>query len=350
MAPPRQSARPGFEALHAELQKDVIHPAYLLWGEETFLIQRAVQEIIKTALGSESDTFNLSRYQSENHRLGEAVAASIELPMLAARRVVVFERLTLRDAYGYAKIQARKPDRDRLAAYLADPSPSTVLVLTGDVADYKQRALTGAKSLHVFDMTAPSEMRLLRWIPKKAEASGVQIGLEAARELLELTGPSMTRLGHEIEKLSLYAGSGNEATPEAVRALVEGSSEESVFEVSNAIGAGDLPKALRVSRRIVAVHTDGDLRLVNELRRSFTLWLRIRSQLDRGEAPGAIAGHLKLPTFLVRRNLEPARRFSQTRLGALLGCVQAAERATKGGPGDSRTVVEEAILSAAGSR
>ena len=138
----RRSGRPGFEVLAAELKKGTLHPAYLLWGEESFLVTRAVQQIVELALeGATDDPFNLSRFSAPERGLGPALATSQELPMLRNRRVVIVEGLTSRDGYGFAKLQIRKPERDRLRAYLESPSPSSVLVMTGRVADYKQKSI-----------------------------------------------------------------------------------------------------------------------------------------------------------------------------------------------------------------
>jgi DNA polymerase-3 subunit delta len=338
----------GYELLAGELKKGTLHPAYLLWGEERFLTSRAEGEIVRAALGEGGgDAFSLARYDAATGALGEAIASANELPMLASRRVVVFRGITVRDALGNAKVPARKPEREALKAYLDAPNPTTVLVLTGEVVDQRQRFLTGAKHLRIYEMRAPSPARLVKWVMGKATSCGFTLSQEAAAELVERVGVTMTALSVEIEKLALYVDEGATAEVADVAALSEGGSGASVYEISEAIARGDLACAVRVLRRIVELHTDGESRAMSELRRSFALWLRIRQGLDAGESPAALASALRLPAFIVRKNTAGARRFDTATLVELVGRVVELERRMKLGGGGIDADLELLVARAA---
>lgn len=337
--------RPGFDELTQELKQGRIHAAYLLWGDEDFLRTRAVDAVVSAALDGETDDpWNLVRFDAASGGIPEALRAASELPMMRERKVVILDGLTQKDANGYAKLAAKKKEKDGLTAYLADPCPSTVLVLTGFVADYKQKLLTGAKALHVYQMTPPTPARLLRWIPGKATALGLTMTPDAADVLLALVGPSMRQLSNELEKLALYCDEGATADAEVVRALVEGSAEDSVYALSDAVARGDLTVALRILRRVCRLHSDGDLRVLNELRRSFLLWFRIRERLDAGQNPQAVAGALRVPAFVVKKNLPGARRLDVGTHVRVLGELLAIEQALKSGRGDTRVQLELLLL------
>jgi DNA polymerase-3 subunit delta len=337
--------RPGFDELTAELKQGRLHLAYLLWGEEDFLLGRAVAAVVKAALdGDTDDPWNLVRFDAASGGIPEALRAATELPMLRERKVVVVDGLTHRDAHGFVKLAAKKAEKDGLQRYLDDPSPFTVLVLTGSVADYKQKLLTSSAALHVYQMSPPTPARLLRWIPGKATASGLRMTPDAADALLALVGPSMRHLSNEIEKMALYCEEGGTATEEVVRALVEGSAEDSVYALSDAVAGGDLTRALRILRRVTRLHTDGEIRVLNELRRSFLLWFRIRERLDAGQSPQAMAGVLRVPAFVVNKNLAGARRWSLSAFGTVLGELLRIEQELKSGRGDSRVRLELLLL------
>lgn len=337
-----------FETLAAELKKGTLHAAYLIWGEEAFLRNRAVDLVTEAALdGATNDAFNLSRMSAGSQPLSEALRVADELPMMKARRVVVFDGLTSRDAYGYAKLAVKKAERDRLVAYLKDPSPTTVLVLVGHVVDKKQRFLTDAgKTLKTYDMSTPSPDRLLRWIPGKAAACGLKLTPDAGAELLEHVGASMTKLSSELEKLSLYCEEGHTATLEDVRALVAGSVTESIFDFSDAIGRRDAKRAMGALRRILDVQADGDVRILSELRRRFTQWLTMRLHVDRRTSVGDMASALRLPPFIIRKNLDVVRGFERGELVTLLDRVLLAERHLKEGGRGLRTELELLVLTA----
>lgn len=340
----RSGSRAGYETLAAELKKGVVHPAYLLWGEESFLTTRAEGEIVRVALDGDTDAFNLSRYDAFSSSVSEALASANELPMMKPRRVVVFRGITQRDAQGGAKVPVRKGEREALKAYLASPNPTTVLVLTGAVADQRQRFLTGAPGLRVYEMNAPSPQRLLRWIAGKATSCGFSMKPDAAVELAERLGTSMTALSVEIEKLSLYVGEGASATPEDVAALAEGGTGTSVYEISDAIAREDPSAAIGALRRIVEAHADAETRVMSELRRSFGLWLRIRQALDDGASPASVGSQLHVPPFVVRKNLRGAQRHDARELVDLVGRVVDTERRLKLGGGGVVPELERLLL------
>jgi DNA polymerase-3 subunit delta len=341
-------SRPGYDALSAELKAGTLHRAYLLWGSEDFLLRRAVEGLVNLALGAGDDAFNLARFDAERDNFADALGVAHQLPMLKPRRVVVVERILTRDASGYPKLNLRSGERDRLKAYVASPSEFTVLILTAGVSDYRQRSLTGlAPALKIFHFDAPAAGRLIRWIAGKAGTLGLKLTPDASELLLDAVGPSMTRLSSEIEKLALYCDEGGTADVGAVTAIVVGGGEESIFELSEAIGRRDPRSALRILRSIVAT-PDGLTRAVGEIRRYFTQLLQIRASLDAGENPARIAAALRLPGFVVTKRLPAARAWNVTRLAEVLCRLTRIESSAKGGEGDAEAELELLVWGAVG--
>jgi len=343
----RYTKRAGFDELTADIKAETFHPIYLLWGDESCLMGHAVTSLIEAALGGPDDPFNLSRFNSVSHSLCDALGVAGELPMMKERRVVIFEGVVGLDAHGWVKQSLKKRDQDALKAYATSPNPSTLLILTAPVSDYRQKFFTNLEpAVRIYEMGAQPPDRLMRWIPGKAKRLGLGLTPDAAEELLTQVGPSMIRLSSELEKLALYCEEGEKAGTHAVRALVEGSVGESVFDLSDAIGRRDVASAVKIFRRIVALHSDGEIRVINELRRYFTLLIRIKGHMDAGAAVAAVASKLRLPQFVIRKNMQAARAYPQDALVSCLSRIAGIERSAKGGIGEARSELELLIVGA----
>ncbi len=342
---PRPPRRAGYDELAADLKAGRIHPLYLLWGEESFLLSHAFQKLIEAVLEAPDDPFNLTRFSSLNHSLSDALAVAGEIPMFKPMRVVVYDGLVTREPHGAAKLNIKRREREALQAYAASPCPSTVLVFTAAVCDYRQRFLVDLQpALRIYEMVSQSPDRLARWIPGKAQRLGLKLTPDAAEELLTQVGPSMTRLASELEKLALYCEPGGRADRTEVRALVEGSTDESVYVLSDAIGRGDARGALRTLRHVLALQADGEIRVISELRRYLTLLLRIRRHLSAGVEVSRIAATLRLPPFVVRKNVDAARFFTEEVLSRGLHKIARIERSAKGGGGEVRSELELLVV------
>jgi DNA polymerase III delta subunit len=157
----------------------------------------------------------------------------------------------------------------------------------------------------------------------------------------------MLKLATEIEKLALFLEPSATASAGDVLALGEGSSEDNVYEITNALASGDAAAAIQTSRRVAALHADGEVRIVSELRRVMMLWFRIREALERGLKPQEMAAELQVAPYVLQRNLPSAQRFSISFLGELLTRLCELERSMKGGEGESRVAIELVVLDAA---
>src|SRR5262249_36009692 len=103
-------------------------------------------------------------------------------------------------------------------------------------------ALRKAGFLHVF---APLRDRELGgWLRTEARARKIAIEAEAANALAELAGPELGRLAQALEQLALYTGGGRAIPVDDVEDLVSETRARSIFELTKAIGAGDVPRSL----------------------------------------------------------------------------------------------------------
>ena len=108
------------ELLHT-LREGELLPAYLIYGKETYLAEVCLQRILEKAVKKGTENFNLRRFDGASLDMAAVRSEAESLPLMAAYKCVVVHNPNLE--------KLSKSDSDTLQQILADPNPSTVLVL-----------------------------------------------------------------------------------------------------------------------------------------------------------------------------------------------------------------------------
>lgn len=297
-------------------------PIYCLHGAERYLVDRCVQAIRAAVTGGAAAAFaafNQDIFDLRETEIGTVVSTARTLPMMAPRRLVI----------GKGIDGVKADDLQPLVPYVADPNPQTCLVLTGDKVDTRFKVfqvLRKAGYLHEF---APlRERELGAWLGQEARARKVSISSDAAAALAEAAGPELGRLAQALEQLALYAGAGQTITLADVEALVPETRQRSVFELTKAIGDGDVTRALRTLANMFR-NREPALRVQFMLARQLRQIWRAKELMAAGMPRDQIAGAVGVPPFFVDDVLAPARRMSNRALAHGFERLYRADRLLK---------------------
>jgi DNA polymerase III delta subunit len=161
--------------------------------------------------------------------------------MMAERRVVI-----LRDVEGLK----RKPKvRAGLLAYLARPSPETVLVLVqGSGEESEDKELARAACSVPCDALPPE--RVQKWLLRRAEGLGLALEPEAAEHLVRSVGGELGGLLSELRKLSSLPP-GEPLTAARVGEIVGVRHGETVFDWRDALFDGKTGRAVQLLGRLL---------------------------------------------------------------------------------------------------
>lgn len=141
---------------------------------------------------------------------------------------------------------------------LAGLPPDVKFILTAGDVD-KRRAfyntLKKVAQLEVHDVVDTSkpgwEELVMALVMERAEERGMVFEPEALLLFVMLAGEHSRQMENELEKLDLYVGPGREITPEEVREIVAQSRQGVVWDMGNALGERDLPRALATLRLLM---------------------------------------------------------------------------------------------------
>jgi DNA polymerase III delta subunit len=268
--------------LQRQIRKRQFAPVYLFYGKETFIIERTAKRLAMEILGTGDPAFNYQLFwgteKKPEEMAADVVNAANAFPFLAEKRIVL-----VREADSVLK-------DPRMLAYVKNPNPDTVLILTASSPARKSKSSAAKARISSSDIFAYLQSRdnamgqdvtlefkelrdapLLEWIVAEFEERGRKITREAAAILLDLKGNSTGEIASEIEKVLTALPDTNEIGQGHIEALLEQSRQFDVFQLTQAVLSRNEPAAQEIARRLLT--SDGFGRIVAQLAKDLTaLW------------------------------------------------------------------------------
>jgi DNA polymerase-3 subunit delta len=295
-----------------------LDPIYVLHSEHPILIERVIGALREETVPPAARGFNYDVVEGKPSAQ-RIVALAQTLPMMAKYRLVY-----VRELAGMPTDEA-----EPLLAYLAKPNPSTVIVAVTSKLDkriklYSQLSKKGY--LHVLE--APKPQALPGWVRAEAKALGVALDPAAVTRLVDAIGGDLSRLALSIDQLGLYAGK-RAVTSDDVDELIADTRERSVFELTDAIGAADRPRALAAVASLCD-QRESAVGVVVMLARHVRQMALVHSLRAASAPRNEWGAKLGVPPFIVDKIAGQARSYSPDALATATQRLANADRALKG--------------------
>jgi DNA polymerase III subunit delta len=234
-------------------------PAYLFLGSEAHQRARAKKALLETVLPPEERDCGLAGYDLSECSLAEIIDDARSLSLFSARRLIV-----ARNAEGALPHQksdeageeetAAVSDAAPLTRYLQDPSPGVVLLFEATRFGFEGDEKKKLDRVRKFYASVTETVELRRYSTEEAwaetqalaRAAGLTMQPAALSLIVESLGAEVSHIAREIEKLSLYAGSGRAVTVDDIMMLVPDARSATIFELVNALGRRDRSRALGI--------------------------------------------------------------------------------------------------------
>ncbi|MCB9702634.1 MAG: DNA polymerase III subunit delta [Myxococcales bacterium] len=316
---------------------------YVLYGDEPAAIKEVVQAIREAIIPADDLTaqsmaaFNHERFDGGDVRsASQVLEACAQVPMLARYRLV---ELANPDDLGKGgrgdeggPTSTRDAALDALAAYVKEPSPSTVLVISGAGIDGRSKLVNAAKKsksavVQKFEAFKRDD-DARRMVIDEARERGRTLDADAAFSLVSSVGTGRTELLEGLDRVLLYAGERTMIGVADVEAVIAQTREVDVFALTDAVGRGDHHEALVLLAQIFA-SGEKETGLAHRL---FALLTRqIRMIMTAKAHAGKFGAVADVPPFLVRKYEEQARGFSMERLRLAYAGLARLDFDLKGG-------------------
>jgi DNA polymerase III subunit delta len=308
--------------LERHIERRSLRPLYLFFGEEEFLMERALRRLEQTLAEASDET--VARV------IQDASEVSLEDFFAQARLATLWgsgQLLVLRRVETYPK-EALNP----IAAYLDHPAPRNLVVLTAPSLksrEVQKHSVFGrlSKDEAALGFYRLREGELLPWLTREAKRLGKTMTPAAAQRLVEVVGDNLSELHQELQKLVLFAGREATLTPQQVSQLASHSRSYNIFALTDALGEAALPRRLAALDHLLDLG-EPPARILAMLARQLRLLIRYKEGAPHS-SPAELAKLLKLHPGIVNKIGRQAQKFSLPALRAHLELLHQADLSLK---------------------
>ena len=326
-------------AIERGVQAGVLN--WVVLGDVPLFVDRAVADLV--AWGRERcgpPQLNLASWRAGDEQAVQAIASARTLPMMSPLRVVAIRDVEARNEALWTAI----------LRYLSDPSPTTLLVLSGTGFPKAEKggtnwstripqALKGKGELVRF---AAADVAPAAFARDHARSLGKELGGPEATLLVDLVGRDIGQLAREIEKVALYVGDSPKVTSDAIHTACSALAEPLVWDLTNGIAAKNPAMAVDALHRMLE-GSEATRALLGRIAWQIRQILAIGDLLKAGRSEGDIRNELNARGDSVSR----ARRFladGKADPSMLLARLARANRAMNTERSGDRHALEALVL------
>jgi DNA polymerase-3 subunit delta len=299
----------------------------ILHGTDEFAIASHLNEL-RAAMGDPSTAeMNIAQFDGRAGLDFEALNTAVNsIPFLAARRLVILAH----PVAAFSSPNLRK----KFNTLLINLPPTTTLVLVEydflkDDHWLLKWARASAGKAKILVCMMPKHWEMTGWIQQETNKQGGRIEREAAKHLAEMVGEDTRSAAQEITKLLTYVNYARPVSVQDVEQVSIVSAQRSVFDLVDALGTRDGPKAQEILHQLL--ESEDPFSLWGMVIRQFRLLLLTREVLDaRGSLQDAQRSIREAP-YSIEKAYKQAGRFVMPALESIYHKLLEIDEGTKTG-------------------
>lgn len=273
------------EKIITEWKKKNFKPIYWLEGEEPYFIDKLVAFAEHHLLKEEEANFNRTIFYGKDAPWADVINACRRYPMFAERQIVIL------------KEAQQMRDIEKLEQYIENPLSSTILIIS-----YKEKKLDGRTKFsklvkekgELFTSKKLYDNQLPQWSIEMVTSKGFEINNKALMLLVDHVGNDLTRLEHEIDKISVNIKNRKLIQEDDIEEFIGISKEFNVFEFQNALAQKNSLRCFQIIQYFEQNPKSAPIQLILPSLYSFFSKLYVLyglSQKDEKSAAAAIGVH-----------------------------------------------------------
>lgn len=310
-----------------------LKPVYYIYGTDDYLVGQYVEEIKSEALKGGFESMNYHAFEGKGLEAASLIAAAITLPAFSDKRVVLVR--------GADSIKAS--EEKELIEYIKNPMESTCLVFIGGAKADKSSSFIKCLNEHGYlkPCNRLSDRELSGWIKKEALRQGKTITDEAASKLISIAGNNLRDIKGELDKIILFAFEKPGVDARDVEDAGLDCREETIFGLSDAIGAKDLKTALKIFDKVSG---EEPVKVLGAVSRQIRILLKIKALSRKKVSSSRMPPLLGVPPFLLESYVKRSRRFTEKELKGAVKKLAEADMDLKTGRRPQSVVLSKLII------
>jgi len=308
---------------------------HLISGDDESLVLSALTELVHRLVGDGDRSFMVDEFDAADYELRAVVDAAQTSPFLTDHRVVI--------ARDIGRFSA--DDVGSLVSYLADPLPSTHLVLVAG-GGRPPKALSDAikaAGAEVVDSDPPSRAKeRTAWAEQQFATEGLRLDGPALQLVAAWMGEDAGRLQGVVETLVSTYGTAAKLRADDIRPFLGEGGGLPPWDLTDAIDKGDTTRSLELLHRM----TGGGrhpLQVMAILHGHYTKLLKLDGADARDDASAAAVLGIK-PGFPAKKALDQYRRLGGAGATRAVGLLAQADLDLRGAKEWPESLVMEVLV------
>ena len=305
----------------SKINNKVYNPVYFLMGEETYYIDMINDLLEDNVLNEEEKSFNQTILYGKDTNIDEIICVCKRFPMRSKFQLVIIK-----------EAQDLSSKIDGLLNYMLNPMLSTILVI-----NYKYKSLDKRKKIFkaiqkfglILNSKKPYENQVSSWITNKLKEYNYTIDIKANQMLVEYLGSDLKMINNQINKLKLLNPENNNIDPKLIEKHIGISKDFNIFELRNAIGLGNLSKALVIgnyfSKNIKAYPTQ---LVLGSLFNYFIQLFQFHSLSNKSDIN--VASTIGINKFFVKDFHKAAKIYPMKKISIIITLIKNVDLKSKG--------------------
>ena len=334
----KQKEKLDYGSLLKHLRENGAERLYLLWGEEDYLREQFLSEIVSLCLENSADEFNHRRFNSENFSMAAFREALDAMPFFSSKILIVVQ--------DYDINKSKDDAFSELQTLLSDiPDYCTVVfsLSRGYEPDGRLSAFKMFKKLGtVVEFTSQNQSALLNWISRRFSAGDKRIGRAEAEYLIFNCGSLMNNLILEIDKVASYSA-GENITRQDIDAVTTRTPEANVFNMTDCIASRDFDRAFSILSELLGMREE-PIMLLAIIGQQMRRLLAARIAIDTGRGVQYIMEVCdQRYDFIVKKLISGAKLFKLDDIIRAVELCADTDYAMKTSGGDSNELLKELL-------
>lgn len=317
---------------------------YFIFGDDPYLNRYYVNQIVKKTVKT-AEEFNLHKADASTD-IQELFDSAAQLPLMSKRRCLLIKDIDFE--------QKSKSELEDYLKLISQPSDTTIIIFWYEnvQADHKRsgnfiKIITAIQKMggNVVHIERKKGYDLVKVLCKAAEQRGCRLEPTTARYLIGSTTDNLGILMNELDKLCAYTVSGH-ITEEAIDKLAVRTVETSIYELANAISAGNSTRALEILNDLFFQRIE-PVFIFNVLTMPFVDIFRAFAAESAGIKAREIAddfGYRKNTLFKLDKATAAARKLDENKIILCLKTLLEADSKIKGFNLDAKMVLEQTVV------
>lgn len=214
----------------------------LLYGEESFLLERTLKRLIQKVIPADARDFNLSILHGKEIVAERLLDSVRTYPVFCSHRLIVVKETQ----------QIAAGELEQLVPYLKNPVNETILVFVAEKIDARRKFFADFKKYgELVEFKKIYENQMPAVVKDLARQEGLSLAEDALALFCRRVSPSLQDIHTEVQKLAAYVGGRKIAEVADIDAIVTGTRQETVFALTDAIGERNSERAIHLIRRLL---------------------------------------------------------------------------------------------------